>query len=189
MILKIKNLKLLFVLSLFVVSCSSNDDGPNQINGNKSSYSLTIEGDKTYSGAWDGDSEEGAIISLYTKGDIQDGGSEYISLIIADDPNHFNLNGAFMLNSQTQQPLPLGHLMNEDMDDADHSTIIINVGDKSYMSNSGSAKISNFKKSMYGSFTGLASYDMIIDGKFDISDTKTVEQINIKGTVKVLPYL
>ncbi|MEO8773714.1 MAG: hypothetical protein ABI371_05225 [Gelidibacter sp.] len=182
-------MKLLFILSLFIVSCSSNDDGPNQLNGNKSGYSLTIEGDKTYSGAWDGDSEEGAIISLYTKGDQEEGGTEYISLIIADDPNDFSLNGALTLNSQTQQPLPLGNLANDDMEDADHSSIIITIGDKNYISNSGSAKISNFKKTMFGPFSGFASYDMEIDGKFDLTDTKTVEQIKIKGTVRVISYL
>lgn len=176
-----KPLLALMIIGVSLSSCSSDDDS-NSSNSGKSSYSINIEGDKTYSNSWDGESEEGAIVSLFNK-NIE--GAQNISLVLTDDLNDFNLLGAFMLNS-AQQPLPLGNLTNEDMGNGDHSSIIISVGDKNYISSSGSAKISNLKISMLGELTGFASYDMAIDGMFEASETKAA--VKITGTVKVMSY-
>lgn len=177
-----KPLLALMIIGISSTSCSSDDNSSNPSNSGNSSYSITIEGDKTYSNSWDGDSEEGAIVSLFNK---DQEGSENISLVISDDLHDFNVIGAFMLNSD-QQPLRLANLANDDLGNGDHSSIVITVGDKTYMANSGSAKLSNLKISMLGQFTGFASYDMVIDGKFDVSGTKAVEQIKITGTVKAI---
>lgn len=190
--MKIKNFKLLFVLSLFIVSCSSNDDGSdantgtNPLLGNKNAYTLTIDGKKTYSNAWDGESEEGAIVTVFTK---SPGETEAISLIISDDLNDLQMVGALPLNPETNQPYLLGNLTKADLKDDEQSTIVISIGNKNYVSNSGSAKLSNLKISMLGASTGFPAYDMIIDGKFDDVDTKVVEQIHIIGAVKAIPYL
>lgn len=178
-----KPLLTLMIIGVSATSCGSDDD-PNSSNSGKNSYSISIEGDKTYSNSWDGDSEEGAIVTLFNKNPE---GAENISLVLTDDLNDFHLIGAFMLNS-AQQPLPLGNLTNDDMGNGDHSSIIITVGDKNYISSSGSAKTSNLKISMLGEFTGFASYDMVIDGMFDISETEALEKIKITGTVKAMSY-
>lgn len=191
MILKIKNLKLIFVLSLFIASCSSNDDGPsgsidpNPLQGNKNAYTLTIDGKKTYSKTYEEESEDGALVTVFTK---SPGETEAISLMISDDVNDLQLIAALPLNPATNQPFLLGNLSKVDLEGNEQSTIVITIGNKNYISYSGTAKLSNLKISMLGAYTGFPAYDMIIDGKFDDVDTEAVEQIHITGAVKAISY-
>ncbi len=176
----VKNYLLLLSISLILPlsSCSSDDKpAPNPTESGKSSYSLTIEGDKNYSNAWDADAEDGAIVSPHNNNPE---GDQNIGLVIADDVKDFSLNGALMLNTQTMQPLALGNVQTSD---DDHSTIVITAGGINYMSHSGSAILSNLAIKPLTQYTGFASFMMTLDGKFDILETEVVEQIRINGTV------
>ena len=172
--LSILSMSLILPLS----SCSSDDNpSPNPTEAGKSSYSLTIEGDKNYSNAWDMDAEDGAIVSPHNNNPE---GDQNIGLIIADDAKDFSLNGALMLNTQIMQPLALGNVQTSE---DDHSTIVITVGETNYMSNSGSAVFSNLVIKPFTQYTGFASFTMTLDGRFDIMETEAIEQIRIHGTV------
>lgn len=180
-----KILKILFILPLVLMSCSSDDDGANTddgsnpIIGNKNGYSITIEG-STFANSWgqDMDNEDG-IVSTYLVFPDQ---PSLMSVVLTDDTKDFDLLATVPIDPKTNQPFPLGL---ED-DETVQSTVYINVNDKHYVSQSGSLKLSNFKPTMMNPTIGFAAYDMIIDGKFDIVDTEEVEQIHIKGAIKSL---
>ena len=164
--------------SLVLSSCSSDSDSDkHQDNPSENSYSITIAGDKTYSNSFPMDSEEGMVISPHNQNPE---GDQNIALIVDDELKNFSLQAALFLNTQTMQPLSLGNLATSE---GEHSNMIITVGELNYMSNSGSVTLSNLKIKPLTSFTGFASFKLVLDGTFDRMDTPEIEQIQITGEV------
>lgn len=165
-------------ISFALTGCSSeNDSDKNPTTSSENSYTITIEGDKTYSNSFDMDSEEGMIISPHNQNPE---GDQNIALLIQDDVKNFSLQAGLMLNTQTMQPLSLGNLTTSE---EEHSNVIITIGELNYMSNSGSVTLSNLVIKSLTPYTGFASFKLALDGTFDIMETPEIEQIQITGEV------
>jgi len=194
-----KNLNLLtkiclnFIFISAIISCSDDDDtmnnGENLIE--ESSYEIIIEGEGTFTHSEVAVEESSSTISgaWFENPDYN---TEKLSCVIDENQGSgLNLNGVILL--QNGNALDIGDAADGNINDdgIPKTKIIIQVGNSTYISKSGTIAVSNLEinPTQVPEVTGQtssANYTIEFSGIFDIGETFDEEEaIEISGNIKV----
>lgn len=183
---------LILTFSLFSISCSDEDDGPNDpaTDDTESYYDISIEGE----GDFTRNNIDVDVANQVNVGGIwyesPDTDGELITVLIEDsESDGFTFSSSIILLDGN--PAPVDSPSNYDDENPQTSLINIQADGVDYISNSGSISISNLElipediPETPGE-TAFANFNMSFTAEFDIVETfDEVENIEISGDLKI----
>ncbi len=72
-------------------------------------------------------------------------------------------------------------------EDSEFSLVTISVGDKDYVADSGTVTIANLETKVITGVTGIAAYDLEIEGSFTNLNDSEDQGVSITATVHIQP--